>query len=209
MNRITIYTRSYHSDLFAMMCEFIPDFFEVERMTGYNAWEDADRFLRDVIKECDHYAVIMDEDMFTYNFAAIPAMVQHMAANGYTHAGMPDRGVSPHRTLSWYVLNPFFNIINCKLIKERGGLAPVDCPKFMAAPMFEIFDDLYLQMWKVGNPLYLNAATLSDGLTTHLQDHDGNYFALHTWHSREWKNGHRERILNVYNTAKEWMKSSQ
>jgi len=203
--RLTVYSRSYHTDLFAMMCEFIPDDVNVERMTGYNDWKDALKFLVDVITECPHYAVILDEDCFTYRWEAIPEMIAHMEENGLTHSGMPDRGVSPHRTLSWYVLNPFFNIINCPLIRELGGLEDPGCPPFMAAPMFEIFDDLYLQMWKVGKPLYLNAATTSDGLTTHLQDHNGEYFALHSWQSREWKNGHRERIINVYNTAKEWM----
>jgi hypothetical protein len=202
----TIYTRSYHSDLFTMMCEFIPDGVEVERLTGYNDWQDADRFLRDVIKECNHYAVILDEDCFLYRFDAIPQMIAHMAAHGYTHAGMPDRGVSPHRTLQWTTLNPFFNIIDCPAIRMRGGLDKIDKPDFLACNTFEIFDDLYLQMWKVGKPLYLNAATTSDNLTTHLRDHNNQYFALHTWMSREWKNGHRERILSVYNTAKEWRK---
>jgi hypothetical protein len=59
-------------------------------------------------------------------------------------------------------------------------------------------------MWKVGKPLYLDAATTSDGYTTHLQDHNGNYFALHSWLSREWVHGEKTRIMNVYKTAKEY-----
>jgi hypothetical protein len=187
-----------------MMSEFIPEGVEIKQMRGYNDWQDALRFIEDVIKECHGFAVIMDEDCFAYDFEAIPAIIEYMLHYGYTHAGMPDRGVSPHRTLQWTTLNPFFNIINCPLIREKGGLLPIDKPAFMTCPTFEIFDDIYLQMWKVGKPLYLNAATTSDGLTTHLQDHNGKFFALHSWQSREWKGSHRERILNVYKTAKEY-----
>lgn len=201
---MTLYTRSYNSELFDMMREFIPPHVEVVQMRGYNSWQDALRFIVDVIKDCDGFAVINDEDNFIYNWAAVPGIIEHMKENRYTHAGMPDRGVSPHRTLQYTTLNPFFNIIDCPAIREAGGLLPVDKPSFMAAPLFEIFDDLYLQMWKVGKPLYLNASTTSDGYTTHLKDHKGEYFSLHSWMSREWSNGEKKRILDVYNTAKEY-----
>lgn len=202
----TIYTRSYNDDLFKMMKEFVHDGVEIERMTGYNSWEDALHFITDVIKECNGWAVIMDEDFFPYNFYAVKEMVEYMNEHGYTHAGMPDRGVSPHRTLQWTTLNPFFNVINCPAIRAAGGLDKIDKPAFMACPTFEIFDDLYLQMWKVGKPLYLNAATMTDGYTTHLMDQKGEYFALHSWLSREWVHGEKTRILNVYNTAKSWIR---
>lgn len=199
---MTIYTRAYNDELFGMMKEFIPDGVDVVKKKGYNNWEDALHFITDVIKECKGYAVIMDEDCFAYRFEAIQGIINHMESNGYTHAGMPDRGVSPHRTLQWTTLNPFFNVINCPKIIELGGLNKTDMPNFMNAPTFEIFDELYLQMWKVGKPLYLNAATTSDGLTTHLMDHKGEYFALHSWLSREWVHGEKKRILDVYETAK-------
>lgn len=201
---ITVYTRSFHADLYSMMLEFVPEGVKTERMTNYDDWTDALSFIKDVINKCDGYAVILDEDCFTYNFGRVLDIVSHMEEHGYTHAGMPDRGVSPHRTLMWTTLNPFFNVINCPAIRKCGGLDTIDKPHFMNAPTFEIFDDLYLQMWKVGKPLYLNAATTSDGLTTHLMDHKNNFFALHAWMSRDWKRGQRERIMNVYKTAKEW-----
>lgn len=201
---MTLYTRSYNSELFEMMREFIPPHVEVVQMRGYNSWQDALRFIVDVIKDCDGFAVINDEDNFIYNWAAVPGIIEHMKENRYTHAGMPDRGISPHRTLQWTTLNPFFNIINCPEIIRLGGLANIDKPTFMSCPTFEIFDDLYLQMWKVGKPLYLNAGTTSDGFTTHLKDHSGEYFALHSWLSREWARGEKERINKVYNDAKEY-----
>ncbi len=90
---MTVYTRSYNNELFGMMKEFIPDGVEVIKMEGYNSWEDALRFITDVIKTCDGWAVIMDEDMFTYRWDAVTYMVAYMQEHGYTHAGMPDRGV--------------------------------------------------------------------------------------------------------------------
>lgn len=201
---MTIYTRSYNSELFSMMSEFIPEGVTIKKMESYNHWQDALRFITDVIKDCNGWAVIIDEDCFAYNFDSIKSMVKYMARHGYTHAGMPDRGVSPHRTLQWTTLNPFFNIINCPAIREAGGLDPINIPNFMTCPTFEIFDNLYLQMWKVGNPLFLDAATTADGVTTHLKDHEGNYFALHSWLSREWVHGEKTRILNVYKMAKEY-----
>lgn len=199
---MTVYTRSYNAELFSMMREFIPPEVEIVQMKNYNNWEDALRFITDVIKKCGGWAVINDEDNFIHNWAAIPQMIEYMKENGFTHAGMPDRGVSPHRTLQWTTLNPFFNIINCPEIVRLGGLDKTDKPEFMTCPTFEIFDDLYLQMWKVGRPLYLNGSTTVDGLTTHLQDHTGNYFALHSWLSREWARGEKDRIQKVYNDAK-------
>lgn len=201
---MTIYTRSYNAELFGMMKEFIPADIEVVQMVNYDSWEDALRFIQNVIKHCEGWAVIMDEDFFAYRFEAIPAMIEYMREKKFTHAGMPDRGVSPHRTLQWTTLNPFFNIINCPAIRRYGGLKPTDKPSFMTCPTFEIFDDLYLQMWKVGKPLYLDASTTSDGYTTHLKDHTGEYFALHSWLSREWVHGEKTRIMNVYKTAKEY-----
>jgi len=198
-----IFTRSYNSELFSMMKEFIPDHIEVNQMKGYNNWQDALLFIEDVIKTAPKYAVIIDEDCFVYNFKAIEEIIYHMEEHGFTHAGMPDRGVCDHRTLQWTTLNPFFNIINCEKIRDLGGLDKIDKPNFMNVDMFEIFDDLYLQMWKIGKPLYLNAESALDKYTTHLKDHTGNFFAIHTWLSREWKNGERSRILNVYNYAKQ------
>jgi hypothetical protein len=185
------------------MKQFIPEGIEINQWSGYNDWQDALKFIEDVIKTCPTWAVIIDEDCFVYNFKAIVDMIEYMKENDFTHAGMPDRGVCDHRTLQWTTLNPFFNIINCNKIRELGGLEKIDKPGFMSAPTFEIFDDLYLQMWKVGRPLYLDAIPLLDNYSTNLKDHTGNLFAAHSWMSREWKNGERSRILNVYNYAKE------
>lgn len=201
---IEVYTRSINEELFKMMRSFIPEEVTVHQMKGYDKWEDALRFIEDTIRNAPEYAVIIDEDCFIHNWDAVEEMVSFMQANRYTHAGMPDRGAVPHRTNRWTTLNPFFNILDCAQLRYLGALYPITQPAFNVVPEFEIFDNLYLQMWKVGTPLYLQAGTRADGISTHLKDHHGNYFALHAWYSREWNNNgeHRARIKKVFEDAK-------
>lgn len=202
---ITVYTRSINDELYGMMRSLIPAEIRCVRMTGYDKWEDALNFLTDTIKECEkNFAVVMDEDMFIHDWGAIEGICLHMIEHGYTHAGVPDRGVIPHRTLQWTTLNPFFNILDCYELRRRGALEEIDRPSFMTAPLFEIFDDFYIHLYKIGKPLFLKASTRSDNITTHVMDHKGNYFGLHSWYSREFnnKNGHRGRILDVFRDAK-------
>lgn len=200
---IEVFTRSINDQLFGMMRSLIPDHVIVHQVKGYDRWEDALDFIQYVLREGKQFAVIIDEDCFIHDWKSITGMVNYMIEHDYTHAGMPDRGAVPHRTNRWTTLNPFFNVINCEHfrdghVQENSAL---NAPSFNEVPEFEIFDNLYLQMWKVGNPLYLRAATRSDGITTHLMDHEGKFFALHSWYSREWQHGHKERILQVYQDA--------
>lgn len=203
---IEVFTRSFNDQLFAMMREFIPADVPVHQMKDYNRWEDALTFIEDVIRKAKGFAVIVDEDCFIHDWDAVVRMVNYMIEHSYTHAGMPDRGAVPHRTNRWTTLNPFFNIIYGEYFVDNIGDDNIIKPSFNEVPEFEIFDNLYLQLWKYGNPLYLKAATRSDGITTHLMDHEDNFFALHSWYSREWTNGHRQRILDVYNDAKQYRK---
>lgn len=203
---MTIYTRSFNDELFGMMKEFIPSDIEVKQLKGYDRWEDALRFITDVVAQETDIAIIMDEDCFIYDFQKLYGLITHFITGGFTHAGMPDRGTVPHRTLNWTTLNPFFNILDCDVLRKQGAMKPVDKPSWVndAAPQFEIFDDYYTHLYKIGKPLWLSAATMSDGITTHLKDHNGEYFALHSWYSREFTHAHRARIMEVYKTAKEW-----
>ena len=200
---ITVYTRSINDELYNMMRSTIPAEVECVKMTGYNGWEDALRFIKDVIERCPDYAVIVDEDMFFHDWDKVAGIVNHMIENSYTHAGIPDRGVIPHRTLRWETLNPFWNILDCYTLRNKGALNPIDKPSFITVPEFEIFADFYTHLYKIGKPLWLRAATRSDGITTHVMDHLGNFIALHSWYAREWPNGHKERIIGVFNDAKE------
>lgn len=198
---IEVFTRSINDELFKMMRMLIPEEVTVHQVKGMDKWEDALTFIEHVIGRGNEWAVIVDEDCFIHDWQSVIRIVNHMAEHGFSHAGMPDRGAVPHRTNRWTTLNPFFNVLHCSKLRYRGALDPIDQPAFNEVPEFEIFDNLYLQMWKVGNPLYLKAATRSDGITTHLMDHEGNFFALHSWYSREWTNGHKDRIKGVYQDA--------
>lgn len=186
-----------------MMRSLIPDDVVCLKKTGYDRWEDALNFITDTIRDCEGYAVIMDEDMFIYNWQGVLNIANHMIEHGYTHAGIPDRGVIPHRTLQWTTLNPFFNVLNCPELRRLGALDSIDKPSFVAAPLFEIFDDFYIHLYKIGRPLFLNAGVHKDNITTQVMDHTGKPFALHTWYSREFnKKPHRKRIFAVFNETR-------
>lgn len=204
---MTVYTRSINFELYEKMKEFIPADVTLARWTGYNDYRDALRFIQDVIADCPDFAVILDEDCFIHDFSKITGIINHMIEKEFTHAGIPDRGAVAHRTIRWTTLNPFFNILDCKALRFLGALDKIDKPGYIdaVAPEFEIFDDFYMHLYKVGTPLFLKGATRSDGITTHVMDHEGNFFALHSWYSREFNNPgpHRDRILKVYQDAKD------
>lgn len=195
---MTVFTRSNNDTLYDMMREFMPGSWECRKCDWFNHWTDAESYLHFIIQQGNGFIINCDNDCFIHDFRKVIAIRDFMQKHGYTHCGMRDAGVSPHRSNHHQVMNPFFNIFNADAIKSMlPQIQPVE-------NNIEPYNAFFIHLHNHGKPLYLDAATRSDGITTHLMDHKRNYFALHSWYSRNFSHDelHRNRILNVYNDAK-------
>lgn len=179
---------------------------------------------------CDNYAnyidllqieadwiIYADEDAFAFRPERIQNLLEYMEARNFALCGMPDGGVSEHRMHNPVACNPFFNIINRKLIREALNKAPIDLKtpwqesyRCYTAPFvgargkafvydnFEPFYGLYFWFCEHGfDMLYLDAETWEgepERLSTILKDHTGTPFLLHTWFARDYKGAHHARI---------------
>lgn len=190
-----VYTRSNNDELFEMMTSFLPKSWEVRKCDWFNHWTDAESYLHFIIQQDYEWIVNIDNDCFVHNPGAVFDMAVYMMKNDFTHCGMRDAGVSPHRNNDYQVMNPFFNMFNVTAIKPMlKDIQPVK-------NNIEPYNAFFIHLHNHGKPLYLDAATRSDGITTHLMDHEGNYFALHSWYSREYET-QKDRINKVYADAK-------
>lgn len=192
---IQVYTRSCNDKLYAMMRSLIPEDVVCHQVKGYDGYEMAEPFIRHVLETAEDIAMIIDEDAFVYDWSKILWLAKQMIKGWKTHAGVSDCGTIEHRRFSWTTINPFFNILDCATLRATGGLAPVNMPS--GATMAEPFDPLYLQLWRVGKPLFLPASEHHDGIST------DTYFLLHSWFSREYGTSdyHTKRIDSLYDEA--------
>ncbi|MBR1929370.1 MAG: hypothetical protein IJ834_06560 [Paludibacteraceae bacterium] len=69
-------------------------------------------------KDCD-IAINIDEDCFITDLNAVMELTEYVIDNGYANCGCPDGGSFSSRKANPLVTNPFFNIINLKLIREN------------------------------------------------------------------------------------------
>lgn len=192
---MTVFTRSNNDELFHMMSNFIPCNIWITKCDWFNHWTDAESYLHFIIQQGDGFIVNCDNDCFIYDIRKVVELIDIMRSSEYTHCGMRDAGTSPHRNNDWEVMNPFFNIFNADAIKPMlKDIQPVE-------NNIEPYNAFFKHLHYHGKPLYLDAATRSDGITTHLMDHNKNYFALHSWYSREYET-QKERINKVYEDAK-------
>lgn len=191
---MTLYTRSNNDELFQMMAEFIPVKINIVKCDWFNHWTDAESYLHFIIQQGNGWIINCDNDCFIHDFRLVKKLMTYMVVNSFTHCGMRDAGTSPHRNNDWEVMNPFFNLFNADVIKPMlKDVQPVE-------NNIEPYNSFFKHLHHKGNPLYLDAATRSDGITTHLMDYERNYFALHSWYSREYDT-QKERINKVYADA--------
>ena len=71
-------------------------------------------------EECD-IAINIDEDCFIFSMSWVLRLVEYVVEHGYANAGCPDGGGATPRNANPIVTNPFFNILNLKLIRDTCG----------------------------------------------------------------------------------------
>jgi hypothetical protein len=162
----------------------------------------ADGYLIDLINDTEvDFVINIDEDAFLYDINSLQELILYVAENNYVNCGMPDGGIVHLRHFNPLVTNPFFNIFNTKILRDKiAEYKEEDYNKhkdtyidkvpfnIIKGPYEYVYYEPYypLLIWISQNfkTLYLTANTHKDGLTTILNDHKGMPFLMHTWFSR-------------------------
>lgn len=201
--RIKIFTRSFDLRLY-LNAKGLFDKLNVPvvRLTD----QSADGYFYTMLKDtgCD-IAVNIDEDAFLIDPDAMFRLIDYVVENGYANAGCPDGGGFCPRAANPIVTNPFFNILNLKLIRTKFNLKDIkefnynehkyemvdEFPKERLETKYDferVDQEPYYQffLWLAYNfrTLYLPSQRHEDGMTTILKDLEGNTLCLHTWFAR-------------------------
>ncbi|MBO4557838.1 MAG: hypothetical protein J5693_04450 [Bacteroidales bacterium] len=206
MPKIKIYTRSFSPELYKLSKGLFPEGVEAVRLTDRTADGYFYAMLRDT--GCD-IAINIDEDAFVTDPEAVMALAMRVWEEGWANAGASDCGPGCPRSHNPIVTNPFFNILNLKLIREKyegpGQVRAFDyraVKEQMKAAFLEQSDpgngdfDIYdfepyysFYLWLAYNfkTLYLPARRHRDGMSTILSDGAGHDLCLHSWMARKYK----------------------
>lgn len=210
--KIIIFTRSCNQDLYIKSGQFIKLPFKRRRMK----YQTAEGYFYSLLKSDADIAINIDEDAFIIDNQLLMDLLIFMIENKYVNCGFPDGGVLPIRNHNPLITNPFFNILNLRVLRNDFSFSkikeyrefkstyvqktPVQLLKTeyqynMKEPFYPFF--LWIsQNYKV---LYLNAEQHHDGITTILKDQNGLPFLFHTWYSRFYNidQFHTKRINDV------------
>src|SRR5574344_1345122 len=115
--RIKIFTRSFSLELYSLAKPLFATMgIPIVRLTD----QTADGYFYTMLSDLDcDVAVNIDEDCFVVNPQAILDLAQVVVENDYANAGCPDGGSGCPRGGNPIVTNPFFNVLNLKLIRTK------------------------------------------------------------------------------------------
>lgn len=204
--RIKIFCRSFDLKLYRLSKGLYESWgFPCVRLTD----QSADGYFYTMLKhtDCD-IAINIDEDCFITNKQAVLDLVNYVIDQKIANAGCPDGGTWCPRGGNPLITNPFFNVFNLNLIREkfskqaiqdydygqyRSQLESAFPQEFLYKDRPYNFDNSrYLEpyypffLWMAGNmkTLYLHNERYSDGWTTILHNHKGEEMCRHTWLAR-------------------------
>jgi len=191
----------------------------IERVRGkFGGGQDAAlKYLLNLFNFNDDWVINIDDDAFVFDSQRILNLIEFMHENNYDYCGMPDGGIVNERRHNPIVPNAFFNIINVKNIKiNRNEIYQTKFTDDLKQYIPSILKPDILYQWNTREQyyclffwlikrykcLFLNAYEHVDGMSTILQDHEGNDFLIHTWCARTY--GVEPRQTERINQAYEW-----
>ena len=226
IDKIAIFCNTQFSDLYEHSLSFYKDLpFKKIQVPGQNKFYSLNFMLHVIEKFKDYdWGIFIDEDCFISDTDAMLDLLEYQISNNYSFSGPPDGGVITHRFHNPVSINTFFTIINLKEIRENYNNSSIlsskydrDLDKHIPHEMlkeglnlkYDNYEPYYkLFFWMLRNgakPLYLNVRNYNkkgDNLTSVLRNHNNVEFAYHSWFSRNWERGQRNRIENVISDAK-------
>lgn len=209
---IQIFTRSCNDHLFQLSGKTINLPYKKNKLkftTGAG-------YFYQIMKSDADIVINIDEDAFIVDNKELLNLLVYFVENNYVNCGMPDGGVVQVRCHNPLVINPFFNIMDLRVLRKDFNLDimkryKVFDPKYIEKTnqklmktdfiydMFEPYYPFFLWINQNYKVLDLDARTRSDGFTTTLLNQNQKPFLYHTWYSRSYGNDsfHTERIKNI------------
>lgn len=175
--RVKFFCRSFDLRLYRLSLSLYEGLgFPCVRLTD----KSSDGYFYSMLRDegCD-IAVNVDEDAFIADTDAVLDLVAKVWAEGYANAGYSD-GDSSTTGRDAVVTNPFFNVLNLKLIRSKFDRKLLRREYSDAEPYYPFF------RWMASEfrTLYLPCERHTDGITTVARDLSGRVLCLHTWFSR-------------------------
>lgn len=221
--RIKIFTRSFSPELYTYSRGLFHDEIPIVRLTDQTADGYFFTMLRDM--DCD-IAVNIDEDAFITDWEPIFDLIEYLVTHNIANAATPDAGPGCPRRHNPIVTNPFFNVLNLKLIRTKYT-TPKEIQRFsyeehreellgkfpkvlldtlecdLDCIDFEPYYPFFFWLAYHFDTLYLTAVRHSDGFSSILYNHQGRPFCLHSWFARKFKvqKFHTKRIFNLIDEA--------
>lgn len=202
--RIKFFCRSFDLRLYRLSSAFYRSLgYPCVRLTD----QSADGYFYTILadQECD-IAINVDEDCFLIDPQAVLRLVDYVVAHGYANAGCPDAGPGVPRSGNPLITNPFFNILDLRLIRTRFSrdavrrfryadhrdamiaAFPLTLPEgtytFGRPAVIEPYYDFFLYLAATFPTLYLPAERHADGTSTCLYDPAGHLLCTHSWFAR-------------------------
>lgn len=183
--RIKFYCRSFNKELYLLSRRLYEEVgYPCVRLTDQTADGYFFTMLRDM--DCD-IAVNVDEDCFITDLDAVMQLVDRVVTENLVNAGCSDSQPACPRGGDARVTNPFFNVFNLKLIREKWNESQLK-PQLLktrlqgAEPYYSFF------YWMLeafpDKTLYLEARRHQDRISTEIIG-----ICLHTWFARQYKSG--------------------
>ena len=203
--RIKIFCRSFDLKLYRLSRGLYESWgWPCVRLTD----QTADGYFRTILadQDCD-IAVNVDEDCFMIDKDTLLQLIDYVVEHELVNAGCPDGGGWGPRGGNPIVTNPFFNVLNLRLIRLKYGKTTVKAfdysphreameksfPKEMlyenrpydfACVDKEPYYPFFLWLASIGQTLYLHSRRHADNITTILYGHTGKVICMHTWFAR-------------------------
>lgn len=176
--RVKIFTRSFDLRLYRRS-KGLYEMMDIPtvRLTD----KSADGYFYAMLKDTDcDIAVNIDEDAFVVDTQAVLDLVETVVAGGYANAGCRDGGEGLPRSGDIRITNPFFNILDLRLIRSRFDRQLMHKEDSDLEPYYP----LLRWMAEEFKTLYLPARLHDDGISTILEDPQGRILCMHSWFAR-------------------------
>ena len=221
--RVKIFTRSFSPELYTYSRGLFHEDIPIVRLTD----QTADGYFFTMLEDTDcDIAVNIDEDAFITDWTPIIELIEYVVEHHIANAATPDAGPGCPRHHNPIVTNPFFNVLNLKLIRTKHT-TPREIQKFsyeahreeLTAKFpqallgtleydldcidFEPYYPFFFWVAYHFETLYLPAVRHADGFSSILYDNQRRPFCLHSWFARKFKiqKFHTQRIFNLINEA--------
>lgn len=209
---IQIYTRSCNDQLFRLSGKTIDLPYPKKKLK----FTTGGGYFYQIMKSDADIVINIDEDAFIVDNDELIDLLTYFVENKYVNCGMPDGGVVPVRIHNPLVINPFFSIMDLRVLRQNFSLSLMQkYEKFDPTliektnldlmkseykyDMYEPYYPFFLWIRQNYKVLDMNATTLPDGFTTVLFSHNNKPFLYHTWWSRSYgiDSYHTNRINNI------------